>query len=176
MRPEPLDYPTAWRIQREMVGLVHDKRCSSTWPEDGGPALGGPHWLCDCGAVEAAWDEGRWEAQPKCDGRCMAASDFIDCAPDLIAYPDPECSLHVRCLRGAPSERRGHRMTTPTAGRVEHRTTVTTYDDANVTWAMWKCSCGDWMSGYLKAQYAEDDAHHHVSASTPTARREEHDG
>lgn len=29
-----------------------------------------------------------------CDGRCIMASELIECAPNVVAYPDPECSLH----------------------------------------------------------------------------------
>ena len=43
-----LDFPTGWRIQRECQ-LEHDARCSSV---PGWDPISGPHFLCDCGALE----------------------------------------------------------------------------------------------------------------------------
>jgi len=48
-----LDYPTAWAIQ-ETADLKHGDRCSSV---PGWDPLSGPMWLCDCGAVEAHWEQ-----------------------------------------------------------------------------------------------------------------------
>ena len=49
----PLDYATAWAIQKE-VGptLDHHPNCSSV---PGWHKLSGPGLLCDCGAVEREW-------------------------------------------------------------------------------------------------------------------------
>jgi hypothetical protein len=50
IRLDMLDYPTAWEIQRR--GVEHtDPRCSAV-QTDGG-------MLCDCGAVQAAWEKHR---------------------------------------------------------------------------------------------------------------------
>lgn len=47
VREDFLDYPTAWRIQRE--GVTHtDDRCSAA-QTDG-------VFLCDCGAVVTEWE------------------------------------------------------------------------------------------------------------------------
>lgn len=44
-----LDFPTAWRIQRERPGLDHHPRCSSV---PGWDPISGPAFLCDCGAIQ----------------------------------------------------------------------------------------------------------------------------
>ncbi len=49
-----LDYPTGWAIQRGYQ-LDHDPRCSSVEGSNGG--MGGPAFLCDCGAIEIKWRE-----------------------------------------------------------------------------------------------------------------------
>lgn len=51
--PVGLDFPTAWKIQRETT-LDHDPECSSNPEHPSG--MGGPHWLCDCGAVRREWE------------------------------------------------------------------------------------------------------------------------
>lgn len=49
-----LDFPTAWAIQREVgASLAHHPRCSSV---PGWDPISGPHFLCDCGAVEKEWE------------------------------------------------------------------------------------------------------------------------
>ncbi|HEX3649579.1 MAG TPA: hypothetical protein VHV49_14230 [Pseudonocardiaceae bacterium] len=49
-----LDFPTAWAIQR--AGIEHTSpKCSAVPGSNGG--MGGPFFLCDCGAVEARWEE-----------------------------------------------------------------------------------------------------------------------
>lgn len=54
-----IDYPTAWAIQ--FAGLTHlDARCSAVEGSHGG--MGGPAFLCDCGAVEARWAELRGQS------------------------------------------------------------------------------------------------------------------
>lgn len=48
-----LDFPTAWKIQREVgASLKHHPRCSSV---PGWDPISGPAFLCDCGAVELEW-------------------------------------------------------------------------------------------------------------------------
>lgn len=49
-----LDYPTAWKIQREVgASLVHHPRCSSV---PGWSAISGPGLLCDCGSIEREYE------------------------------------------------------------------------------------------------------------------------
>ena len=49
-----LDYPTAWAIQSEVgAQLEHDPKCSAV---PGHHPMSGPHFLCDCGAVEREWE------------------------------------------------------------------------------------------------------------------------
>lgn len=57
MRTDFLDYPTAWAIQNE-VGptLDHHEKCSSFPGWQAMRAMGGPAFLCDCGAVEREWE------------------------------------------------------------------------------------------------------------------------
>jgi hypothetical protein len=52
VRLDMLDFPTAWKIQ-EIGDIEHHPRCSSQ--PDAVPGMSGPHFLCDCGAVERAW-------------------------------------------------------------------------------------------------------------------------
>ena len=51
IKPDILDYPTAWAIQRE-GGLEHHPRCSCV---PGWDPISGPSFLCDCGAVIEEW-------------------------------------------------------------------------------------------------------------------------
>lgn len=53
IRLDMLDCPTAWAIQRR-GGLDHDPQCSSL--PDAVPGMSGPHFLCDCKAVEREWE------------------------------------------------------------------------------------------------------------------------
>ena len=48
IRTDMLDFPTAWKIQRECQ-LEHHANCSSV---PGWHPMSGPGMLCDCGAVE----------------------------------------------------------------------------------------------------------------------------
>lgn len=50
-----MDYPTGWAIQETHPSLNHDSECSANPEHPSG--MGGPMWLCDCGAVEAKWRE-----------------------------------------------------------------------------------------------------------------------
>jgi hypothetical protein len=52
--PDYPDYPTAWAIQKDRgEELEHNERCSSI---EGWDPMSGPHFLCDCGAVEREWN------------------------------------------------------------------------------------------------------------------------
>lgn len=52
--PDYIDFPTAWAIQKERgESLQHDSKCSSVPDWD---PMSGPHFLCDCGAVEKEYD------------------------------------------------------------------------------------------------------------------------
>lgn len=53
IRLDVFDYPTAWELQ-ERGGLTHHEHCSSV---PGWNPLSGPAFLCDCGAVERAWND-----------------------------------------------------------------------------------------------------------------------
>ena len=63
VRTDFIDFPTAWRIQRE-VGeqLEHHPRCSSV-PQDDEP-LAGPGLLCDCAAMPTEWARRAIEQEP----------------------------------------------------------------------------------------------------------------
>lgn len=52
IRTDMLDFPTAWKIQRECQ-LEHHANCSSV---PGWHPMSGPGLLCDCGAVEHEWE------------------------------------------------------------------------------------------------------------------------
>jgi hypothetical protein len=57
--PEPvredfLDFPTGWRMQRELDVPDHDPKCSSVPGSNAG--MGGPAFLCDCGAIQREWE------------------------------------------------------------------------------------------------------------------------
>ena len=52
LRLDMLDFPTAWKIQ-ERFNLEHAPRCSSV---PGWNPISGPHFLCDCGAVQKKWE------------------------------------------------------------------------------------------------------------------------
>lgn len=50
-----LDFPTAWKIQKEIGHtLDHHPDCSSVEGSNGG--MGGGMWLCDCGAIQRHWE------------------------------------------------------------------------------------------------------------------------
>jgi len=52
--PDFVDFPTAWAVQRDRGDkLEHHPRCSSV---AGWDPISGPHFLCDCGAVEKEAD------------------------------------------------------------------------------------------------------------------------
>lgn len=55
-----LDFPTGWRIQRERA-LEHHPRCSSV---PGWDPISGPHFLCDCGAIQREFRLMRGEPPP----------------------------------------------------------------------------------------------------------------
>lgn len=49
-----LDFPTAWHIQKKhLTEADHNPKCSSV---PGWHPLSGPGLLCDCGAVQKAWE------------------------------------------------------------------------------------------------------------------------
>lgn len=52
VREDMLDFPTAWRIQKETT-LEHLPNCSSV---PGWHPMAGPAFLCDCGSVQLAWE------------------------------------------------------------------------------------------------------------------------
>ncbi len=52
IRTDMLDFPTAWKIQRECQ-LEHHEKCSSV---PGWHPMSGPGLLCDCAAVEREWE------------------------------------------------------------------------------------------------------------------------
>lgn len=51
VRTDFLDFPTAWKIQKE-TKLKHDPKCSSV---PGWHPMSGSHFLCDCGAMVDEW-------------------------------------------------------------------------------------------------------------------------
>lgn len=58
--PDYIDFGAAWAIQKDRgETLQHHEKCSSV---PGWHALSGPHFLCDCGAVEKEWARIRPEA------------------------------------------------------------------------------------------------------------------
>jgi hypothetical protein len=62
-RRDFLDYPTAWAIQES--GIEHlSPDCSAVPGSNGG--MGGPFFLCDCGAIEARWNELRAQDGAPC--------------------------------------------------------------------------------------------------------------
>lgn len=42
----------------------------------------------------------RQNTGPECNGICVWAHELIDCAPNMVAYPHPDCPLHG----GAPTD------------------------------------------------------------------------
>ncbi len=54
IRFDMLDFPCAWEIQKTVGStLSHDPNCSSVEGSNGG--MGGPGFLCDCGAITREW-------------------------------------------------------------------------------------------------------------------------
>ena len=63
-----------------------------------------------------------------------------------------------------------------TVGHVDHQTSVYGYSLTSAVfatdWWGWRCSCGDRQAGYLKQQYAEDEARmHEQRPETPRVPR-----
>ncbi len=54
IRFDMIDFPCAWEIQNTVgATLAHDPKCSSV--EGSNDGMGGPGFLCDCGAIIREW-------------------------------------------------------------------------------------------------------------------------
>lgn len=75
----------------EVARCFNEARHHHLTYEEVGPSL--REELVQVAAMAAAWADVLDPEPPKCDGRCIHASD-LGLPHNVMAYPDPECSLH----------------------------------------------------------------------------------